>query len=212
MDCADDQALVLLSEVDPVLEIDLRLASAEHPLGRVCYRSATAAYLRRGTAEKLAAAHQAFRKKGLRLKVWESYRPFIVQEQLFHHFGGNADWVSDPYNPAGLKTHVRGVAIDCTLLDDSGGELAMPTAYLDFAEGAKKMKHDYADLPPDVLANRAFLKETMLAHGLQPYRGEWWHYQDAEYERYPLIAKGDFQEVHQALLSADLLAEWDSPT
>lgn len=196
--------LVLLTDWVSDLVVEMPYASETNPFGRRFYR-AELPYIRYGTALKIARVQRAFVEHGLRLKVWDTYRPFPVQVAMFHAVGGNGDWVSDPYQSSGKKTHVRGVAIDCTLVDRQGAELAMPTPYVDFKNGAERMKHSYSDLPREVLDNRRMLRETMIACGLEPYEGEWWHYQDVDWADYPILKASDVPEIHRALLVADLL-------
>jgi D-alanyl-D-alanine dipeptidase len=195
--------LVSISEIDPTIEVVLGLASAENPLGIKAYRGQHA-YLRRGTAVKVAAVQSDLREKGLGLRIWAAYRPFVVQVEMFRAAGENPNHISDPYRPSGKKTHVRAVAVDCTLVDEEGTELPMPTPYLDFKNGAEKMKHRYSDLPEEVLANRQTLKEAMSARGMEPYSGEWWHYQDTDWADYDVIKVGEFPEIHKILLVEEL--------
>lgn len=200
--------LVLLSDLEPTLRIELKLAGRDNPLGRKFYRG-NLAYLRYGTAQKVIAAHTSLRKMRLGLKIWSAYRPFAVQEQLFLVFGRNEDWISDPYQPTGKKTHVRAVAVDCTLVDDTGAELPMPTTYLDFIHSSDRMKQSFKDLPEEILGNRKLLLETMTAHGMEPYEEEWWHYQDSDWAQYPIIRSDAIAEVHEALLVDELLESED---
>lgn len=198
-----DTDLVSLKEAVPGIVIELTLYTDKNPFGEKFYRN-NVSYLRYGTALKLAEVQKRLEEKGLRLKVWDSYRPFVVQEALYYAAGQNPNWVSDPYKDTGKKTHVRGVAVDCTIVDSASRELEMPTLYLDFKKGAERMKHSFNDLPDDVLANRALLKETMIACGMEPYSNEWWHYQDTDWERYPVIEPKDFREIHEVLLIEEL--------
>ncbi len=200
-----DEDLVSLSEVIPGIRIENPLADADNPFGAKLFKRSDTAYLRYGTAKKLAEAQKEFQSQGLELKIWTAYRPFAVQVKMFEAVGENANWVSNPYRETGKKTHVRAVAVDCTLVDRDGNELPMPSAYLDFAGSAERMKHTFDDLPPDVLANRQLLKEVMTRHGLELYVGEWWHYQDQEWERYPAIEMDEFPEIHRELLPDALL-------
>lgn len=196
--------LVLLSDLDPTIHIELKLAGRHNPLGRKFYQR-NLAYLRYGTALKVLAAHARLREQGLSLKIWSAYRPLAVQEQMFLAFGRNGDWISDPYDVSGKKTHVRAVAVDCTLVDETGSELPMPTPYLDFLQGAERMRQEFMDLPEEVLNNRNLLKRTMMDHGLEPYSGEWWHYQDEDWAEYPIIRSDGIKEVHETLLVEELL-------
>ena len=195
--------LISITEIDPTIQVDLGLASDKNPLGIKAYRGQHA-YLRRGTAEKIAAVQCDLREKGLGLRMWAAYRPFVVQVEMFRAAGENGNFISDPYRPSGKKTHVRAVAVDCTLVDRNGVELPMPTPYLDFKHGAEKMKHRYSDLPKEILSNRRILKEAMGARGMEPYSGEWWHYQDSDWANSPIIKAGEFPEVHKTLLVEEL--------
>ncbi len=201
-----DTDLVPLTEVVPTLVIDMQWSRPDNPFHYAFYRQ-NVAYLRYGTAKKLAAAQADFQRHGLSLKIWDAYRPFAVQVKMFEAVGGNGDWVSDPWKDSGKKTHVRGVAIDCTLIDKDGRELQMPTPYVDFQRGAEKMKHSYTKLSAAVLANRKLLKETMERHGMEAYSGEWWHYQDASWERYPVVEMKSLPDVHRQLLVPELLTD-----
>ncbi len=198
-----DTDLVAISENAPEIEVDLRLFRTDHPFKKKFYRK-NEAYLRHGTLKKLQDVQADLAKKGLHLRIWSAYRPFSVQVEMYYLAGGNGDWVSDPFRSSGKKTHVRAVAVDCTLVDSEGRELAMPTPYLDFEKGAEKMKHSYSQLSDVVLANRRLLKETMINHGMEPYSGEWWHYQDADWQDYPIIEFGDFPEIHREMLVPEL--------
>jgi D-alanyl-D-alanine dipeptidase len=195
--------LVSLAEIDPTLRIDLRLSTPDNPFKMQFYQR-NVAYLRRGTAMKVKAAQADFQKRGLGMKIWSAYRPFVVQVEMFRAVGENGDWVSDPFRPVGKKTHVRAVAIDCTLIDAEGQELAMPTPYLDFEKGAEKMKHSFEVLPEEVLENRALLKKVLTDHGMEPYSGEWWHYQDKEWGLYPILSVQDDPALHESFLTAEI--------
>ena len=198
-----DLELVPVSQTAPEIEVDLRLHRTDHPFKKKFYRN-NEAYLRSGTLKKLQAVQNELEKQGLHLRIWSAYRPFSVQVEMYYLAGGNGDWVSDPFRSSGKKTHVRAVAVDCTLVDSEGKEVAMPTPYLDFENGAERMKHGFRDLPEEVLANRKLLKETMIKHGMEPYSGEWWHYQDADWQKYPIIQFGDFPEIHREMLVPEL--------
>src|SRR5262249_6004944 len=77
-------------------------------------------------------------------------------------------------DPAKGSRHNRGAAVDLTLIDlKTGAELPMPTPYDDFTPRARQ---DFMDLPPEVIANRATLREAMMRHGFDPLPSEWWHF------------------------------------
>lgn len=197
--------MVSLTELDPTIIADSPLAGTNNAFHYQFFKSSEA-WLRYGTAKKLVEIQKELRARGLGLKIWAAYRPFVVQMKMFELVGRNSDWVSDPYRDSGKKTHVRGVAIDCTLVDQNGKELAMPTPYLDFRLGAEKMKQNYPNLPRKVLANRELLHSVMTAHGMEPYAGEWWHFQDANWPQYPVLGENDFPQIRRRLLTDEMLA------
>lgn len=83
--------------------------------------------------------------------------------------------------PAGLPEAARSAG----LVDiASGEELAMPTDYDDFSERAAA---DYQALPPAVIANRKVLIDVMTIHGFTVLPSEWWHFDAAGWEQYPLL-------------------------
>jgi D-alanyl-D-alanine dipeptidase len=101
----------------------------------------------------------------------------------------NPDYVADP---AKGSRHNRGCAVDVTLVSlATGEELPMPTPYDDFTPRAH---HEFADLPPEAIANRLLLRETMERHGFVALESEWWHYDFRGWEKYELMDVG-FKEL-----------------
>lgn len=122
---------------------------------------------------------------GLGLKIWDGYRPRTVQ-YLMWEIIPDATYVADP---AKGSSHNRGAAVDVTLVDRATGkELDMPTDFDDFTERAH---HSFSQLPQNVLANRALLKDLMVnVGGFSVYTAEWWHYSLPRATTFPLL---DFQ-------------------
>jgi len=171
--------LVDLQQVDPSIRIDVRYATTNnfmhetlYPVARVFVREPVAAALR-DVQRDLAA-------RGLGLKVFDGYRPYRVTERMWEPIR-NADFVADP---AKGSRHNRGAAVDLTLVDAAGAELAMPTPYDDFTPRARQ---DFNDLTPEVIANRAMLLEVMKRHGFEPLESEWWHFDYAGWKDYELL-------------------------
>ena len=50
-----------------------------------------------------------------------------------------------------------------------------------------RARQDYNDLPPDVIANRAKLREAMSRHGFDPLPTEWWHFDFRGWKRFELM-------------------------
>lgn len=162
----------------PEAVVELRYATERNPFGRAFYTSPRA-FLRRGTAERLKRAADALAQQGLRLKVWDAYRPLSVQRTLW-------DAVPDERfvaPPARGSRHNRGAAVDVTLLDGEGREMPMPTDFDDFSDRA----HALSALPTDEeQANRATLRVAMEAGGFEAITSEWWHFNDPDSESYPI--------------------------
>ena len=196
--------LVSLAEIDPTIIIDIQFSRPENPFHYQFFKE-NVAYVRYATAKKIAAVQRDLRSRGLGLKIWSAYRPMPVQIKMYEMVDRNGNWVSDPYDPNSKKAHVRGVAIDCTLVDTHGKELEMPTSYLDFHNSYKKMWYSYMDLPPEVIKRRALLKEVMNDHDMWGYKREWWHFQDHEILNYPAITMHEFPELHQKMLVDEML-------
>ena len=69
----------------------------------------------------------------------------------------------------------RGNTVDVTLVDMSGNELEMPTAFDDFSGKADR---DYSDVEEVPTEHALLLQNTMEKYGFEGYFGEWWHFQD----------------------------------
>jgi D-alanyl-D-alanine dipeptidase len=172
--------LVDVQSVDASIRLDLRYATPNnflhatlYPVARVFVRQPVAAALR-DVQHELAA-------QSLGLKIFDGYRPYRVTERMWEPIR-NPDFVADP---AKGSRHNRGAAVDLTLVElASGNELAMPTPYDDFTTRARQ---DFNDLPADVLANRAKLRDVMTRHGFEPLESEWWHFDYAGWKSYELL-------------------------
>lgn len=174
----NDEDLVDVEKVCKGVLIDVIYAREDNVFKKIFYPAAKC-YLRRKVAHKLLSVHQELEKLGLGLKIFDGYRPLSVQK-LFWDFCPDPRYVGDP--SIGSK-HNRGAAVDVTLVDIHGKELQMPTAIDDFTEKAHR---DYDELPQKVIANRQLLEDVMVSKGFIPLSTEWWHFDDSEWEKYPL--------------------------
>lgn len=76
------------------------------------------------------------------------------------------------------------MAVDLTIVDKDGNELAMPTPFDTFTDKA----HKYSMIPTaQERANRLLLRLVMEKVGLEGINTEWWHFQLPDAEKYPLI-------------------------
>lgn len=172
----------------PGLVVDLRYATPDNFVGEAVYPPGARCLLRRPVAAALARVAARLAADDLRLKAWDCYRPFPVQERFWASVADER-YVARPARgedgrPAEGSRHNRGAAVDVTLADAAGSELAMPTAYDDFSERAHR---SLAGAAPVAAANARRLDAAMAAEGFVGLPTEWWHYDGPGWERYDLL-------------------------
>lgn len=168
-----DSDLVKVVDYIPDIVVDLKYATEDNFTGNIIY-SFTDAYLRYSTVQKLALVQQELRQKGLKLKIWDGFRPVSAQYTLWESYP-NPNYVANP--ETGHSSHSRGNTVDITLVNAQNEEVEMPTGFDDFTALADR---DYSDCTDTAAANAALLQEIMGKHGFSGYEKEWWHYSDGE--------------------------------
>jgi D-alanyl-D-alanine dipeptidase len=171
--------LVPVRDICPLIVVELRYASAANFTGEPVYPADTA-YLQRETALKLAAANDELVERGLRIKVWDAYRPQSLHRLLWEKAGANRYFFADPQQGS---IHSRGAAVDVTLVDARGQEVEMPSGFDDFS-GRGHRQGEFSAL---ARANLDLLTEVMVRHGFQYIEFEWWHFEDTHWWQYPLL-------------------------
>lgn len=163
-------------EIPPLEEI--RYATKYNFTGTKLYPFPIA-FLRKEAAASLEKIQHYLAGKGLGLKVWDGYRPMSVQQKMWDLIRDER-YVSNPAKNKGR--HTRGTAVDVTLVDKRGGQLAMPTDYDDFSE---KAHSDWAGASSLPKRNRDVLQEAMTRFGFEVYPYEWWHFDFRNWQDYP---------------------------
>ena len=179
---AAESEFVDLKSVDPTIAIDLRYASENNVAHRALYPPGTPALVRASLANRLAVAQKYLKEKGYGLKIWDAYRPQSIQEKLFQAVP-NRSFVSDPKEGVG-SMHIRGAAVDATLVDASGREVPMPTDFDNFTPAALM---EYRGHDQIVRANLKLLQKAMAHGGFYGLRTEWWHFCASDWKRYPPV-------------------------
>ena len=165
-----EDKFVNIKTLSPEILLDMKYATADNFLGQVVYDCAEC-YLRKATAQALAAAQKDFVAQGYSLKLFDCYRPLSVQKKMWKILPGT-HYVA---NPAKGSKHNRGAAVDLTLVEiATGKEVDMGTPFDTFSP---KAHHSYTDLPKKVLAHRQLLREVLGKHNFKPIFSEWWHYE-----------------------------------
>ena len=179
---------VSVSDVIPDVLLDVRYYSTYNFVGeRIDGYEAPLVLLTREAAEALALVNADLRRKGLRLVLYDGYRP----QQAVDHFVRWAENEDESMRPvfypdvdkADLFTrgfiarrsgHSRGSTIDLTLLDEKSGALLDMGGPFDFFG---PLSHpDSPAVTPQQHENRWLLREAMLARGFKPLSTEWWHF------------------------------------
>ena len=174
--------LVDLRSVDSTIVVELRYATPRNIAGRALYPPEMPALVRPATAERLVKAQKILRTQGYRLKIWDAYRPMAVQAELWQ-ITHNDDFVADPLEGDG-SLHTWGVAVDVTLVDLDGHEVAMPTGFDEFTPAAK-LHYDGND--PVIKSHLKILHAAMRQGGFYAERNEWWHYVAYDWKKYAPI-------------------------
>ena len=160
---------VALQNLIPGIVVDLRYATTNNFTKTILYKHPVAC-MRVAPANALLEVQQDLNKKGLELKIYDAFRPFSVTCRIWN-------LVPDKHyaaNPRKGSHHNRAIAVDLTIVNlKTGKELDMGTQFDNFTD---KAHHDFAQLPPQVIANRRLLKYTMWKHGFNFVPTEWWHY------------------------------------
>ncbi|MFQ5631090.1 MAG: M15 family metallopeptidase [bacterium] len=186
--------LVAIKEFIPDIVLDLKYNTLDNFTDQKLYTT-DECLLSRAAVQGLILVQDSLRNirqhngiaypQGIGIKIWDGYRPRAVQFLLWEIFPVPG-FVANPHTGS---NHNRGAAVDVTLVDlATGAELEMPTPFDDFTERAS---HNFNNLPANVLANRALLKNMMQQiGGFSSISTEWWHYNFGPARPFPLV---DFQ-------------------
>ncbi len=140
-----------------------------------------AAFLRLPAAQALLAVEQELKPLGYGLKIYDGYRPYRVTV-AFYEAWHDTNFVASPYTGS---RHNRGCAVDLTLINlSTGKELTMPTPYDAFTKQAAATWTE--GLSKEAIDNKLRLQDVMLKHGYFIFPSEWWHFDFAGWEDYPV--------------------------
>lgn len=160
----------------PDLVVELKYSTSNNFTGQVVY-DFTEVYLRYSTVLKLMKVQDELREQGLRLKVWDAFRPLEAQQKLWNA-KPDPTYISNPQT--GTNSHSRGHTVDVTLVNAEGRELEMPTGFDEFSSYADR---DYSDCTDAAAKNAMLLQNVMEKHGFKGLQSEWWHFsENANYD------------------------------
>ncbi|HYF04188.1 MAG TPA: M15 family metallopeptidase [Patescibacteria group bacterium] len=173
------EPLVNIAHIDPRIVLDIRYATTNNFTGKILY-SEPKCFLRLSVAEKLRRVQNDLEPLGLGLKIYDGYRPLSVQRELWR-LTPSKKYVA---NPAIGSKHNRGAAVDLTLIQlYDCAELPMPSGYDEFT---KRAHRNYVGASAQEKKNSGLLEFYMMKHGFLPLPHEWWHYDVADWRKFPI--------------------------
>ncbi|MBC7861926.1 MAG: M15 family metallopeptidase [Bacteroidia bacterium] len=179
-------SLVDVGLMDSTIKVKLMYATTNNFTKVNLYGNFNKCYYPLAIAKKLVKAQQALKEKnpGYSLLIWDATRPHHIQRMMW-------DTLKLPFNikinylahPDSISMHNYGAAADLTVLDASGKELDMGTAFDFFGEEAQprlelKMLAENK-ITQAQIDNRNILREAMRKGGFWPIPTEWWHFNAA---------------------------------
>ncbi len=162
------------------VELDLVYAGEHNFTGAPVYRRADG-YLHPSAEAALREAVRLAAALGLRLRVYDAFRPTEAQAALWAHTP-DPEFLAPPQRGS---AHSRGVALDLTLVDAQGSPLDMGT---DFDAFVAESHHGVTGIPTEAQRNRLLLLGLMTAAGWTHNPREWWHYNLPDPYRFPLLS------------------------
>lgn len=173
-----------LADVAPLVPdaiLDLRYASDANFLGHAVYPAGARCLLLPAVADRLARAAARLRARGLRLRLYDCYRPLAVQREMWR-LVPRRGFVADP---ARGSNHNRGAAVDVGLAAADGSEVELPTPFDAFEPRARADAR--AGITRAARRNRDLLRAAMEAQGFRVNRMEWWHFDAPEARGAPVL-------------------------
>ena len=193
----DPSGFVLLSDYVPGMIQEIRYFSTYNFIGdRIDGYEEPCALLTKEAARALKSVANEMAVRGLRLKVFDAYRPACAVKHFVLWGIEDQDIRMKPYFYPDLEkqerfakgyitkqsSHSRGSTVDLTLLDmQTGRELDMGSPFDFFGEVSHP---DYRGITEEQFKNRMILQRAMVRNGFRPLDCEWWHF-TLENEPYP---------------------------
>lgn len=177
-----------LSDVAPMIVQDMRYAGANNFTGApVDGYGVAVCWLREDVARALALVAADAAREGLRLVVWDCYRPHRATQAFTRWAEDSAEQsMKQRFYPGVEKSrlftegyigrqssHSAGTAVDLGLLSRDGREVDFGAPF-DFFDPRSATAS--GAVSPAARAWRSRLKRLMEARGFRNYPREWWHY------------------------------------
>jgi D-alanyl-D-alanine dipeptidase len=191
------EGLININTIDSSIQVDLVNSDPRKNFFRKnYYNGLNRAYLREEVAVKLSKAQSILREKhlGYSLLILDAARPRSVSRLMFEKMKGTS-FEKYVTNPEKGSMHNYGIAVDITIVDESGEELQM--GFSPFCKRTLEIYWHHAkiklgfNITEKQAKNRKLLYDTMVSAGFIPLSYEWWHFngmpKDEARKRYTII-------------------------
>ena len=173
--------MVDLSTLKPGIIFDLKYTTTNNFMHEILYPPVQTTWLRKPAAEALENASKEFALLGLKIKIFDAYRPYSVTEKMWEPVKDDR-YAGDPAKGSG---HNRGISVNLTLVNiKTGEEILMPTRFDKFSDSAHQ---SFMDLTAALIKNRSLLKSVMEKYGFIALSTEWWHFYLPDASNYELL-------------------------
>jgi len=177
-----EAGLVDVHSIDNTIQVDLVNSDPKKNYFREnFYNGLTKAYLRKEVATKLSSAQKILKVKypDYSLLILDAARPRSVSKLMYEQMKGTK-FEKFVANPAKGSMHNYGIAVDITIVDETGKELDMgfnpfrkSTLALYWLHAKKKLGFKTTETQKK---NRKLLADSMIKAGFKPLSYEWWHF------------------------------------
>ena len=188
----DEAGLVDIRAYVPDIDQDIKYHGSDNFVGApVDGYGAPRCFLKEQVAQALAKVERDLRGQGMRLRLFDCYRPARAVAHFVRWAHDLSDQRTKPaHYPELDKTklldgyiaessgHSRGATLDLTVLrcDDHGTGCTPLDMGTDFDYFGTRANTDSDEVDATRRANRDVLRKAMSAHGFANYPLEWWHY------------------------------------
>jgi CubicO group peptidase (beta-lactamase class C family)/D-alanyl-D-alanine dipeptidase len=187
---AVEAGLVDIATLVPDIALDMRYAGRDNFVGApVDGYLAPKCLVTRPVAEALRRTELALRGQGLRLKLFDCYRPARAVDHFMRWVADPADQRTKPgFYPnlekgalpgayiAPVSGHSRGATVDLTLMRCAGQACAPLDMGTEFDFFDARANTASPAITAAQRANRELLRAAMINHGFSDYPMEWWHF------------------------------------
>jgi g-D-glutamyl-meso-diaminopimelate peptidase len=183
-----DDVIVRVADYIEDVVIDIRYGSTNNSTGTQIYKFGDA-YLRYGTVKKLENAAKLLAEKGLKLVIWDAFRPLEAQMSLYYT---QPECMTTPSAGKYLRFN-NADAVSVSAVRSDGGSIELPSDF--FGENKER---NSSGVTAAAKENAQIIDDAMLQSGMVRYLDdEWYNYADSD--EYPLAATTtvDSSGVHE---------------